>query len=474
MRCLGCMKEKKQSPVCEHCGFDENRQNQPHQLPVGTILKDQYLIGRVLGQGGFGITYLGWDLYLDTPIAIKEYYPAGSVMRECTTSLEVKNYSNDSGSEFRDDRQRFMNEAKALARFCNVPQIVQVRNFFPANNTAYIIMEYVEGVTLKDFVRKKGALSLDQALKLLVPVMNALEKIHQSGIIHRDISPDNIMLTFYGGAKLLDFGAVRDVRGVTPNGQLTQSTVAILKQGFAPMEQYQTRGALGPWTDVYAMTATLIYCLTGNIPPEAPDRLMGDDLQLEQMLPALTAAQRGAIAHGFASRTDQRTASMEALVKELTQKIQEQPVQEQPVDLEATARVRRPTSGARVAPVQPVASKERVAPMQQVDSEAVTGTLKPDQVKQAARVRVVQASDESKSNHAVKAAQQSGEDIQPIDPDATVRVRHADRLAQISAANKSAVVERKEQKTPMGGLWGILVAILVLAAFVLCSLYLFE
>ena len=237
--------------VCEHCGNDAARNNLPHQLPMGTVLREQYLIGRVLGQGGFGITYLGWDLNLDMPIAVKEYYPNSFVSRDCTQSLTVASTGGEGGAFFESARERFLREARTLAKLRNIPSIVHIHNFFGANNTAYIVMEYVEGVNLKDFIRlRAGRITVQEIFSILRPVMDALCKVHELGIVHRDISPDNIMILRDGSAKLLDFGAVREVENADVDKILTKSTEAILKHGFAPIEQYQTRGGLGPWTDV--------------------------------------------------------------------------------------------------------------------------------------------------------------------------------------------------------------------------------
>jgi len=320
-RCYGCMKEKRQ-PVCEHCGYDEKIQNASHQLPAGTVLKEQYLIGRVLGQGGFGITYLGWDMYLDIPVAIKEYYPNGAVMRESSVNMEVASCGGDIGVRFRNNKERFLREAKMLARFSQVPEIVQIRNFFLANNTAYIVMEYVEGITLKQYVQKKGGkLSIQETFGILRPVMEALCKVHKSGLVHRDISPDNIMMLPGGGAKLLDFGAVRDVGDADANKGLTKSTEAILKQGYAPIEQYQSRGSLGPWTDVYALCATIYYCLTGQVPPEAPERLLNEpELDIRSLVPELSKHQEAVLKRGMELRTEKRIASMDELCEELFRK----------------------------------------------------------------------------------------------------------------------------------------------------------
>ena len=313
-RCYGCMRLKDDQPVCPHCGYDERTQNDIHQLPTGTVLKEQYLIGRVLGQGGFGITYLAWDLYLDTPVAVKEYFPKEVVMRECSVSTNVSICTTDGETRFRNNKERFLREAKMLARFSQTPEIVQVRNFFLANNTAYIVMEYVEGITLKQYVADQGGkLSVEETMSILRPILRALAMVHKAGLIHRDISPDNIMLLPGGGAKLLDFGAVRDVASGS-----SASTEAILKRGFAPIEQYQKRGNLGPWTDVYAMSATIYYCVTGEVLLDSPDRLLEyEDLDLSKKAPQLPEYQCRALEHGLQLRTENRTASVEALYREL-------------------------------------------------------------------------------------------------------------------------------------------------------------
>ena len=315
IRCFGCMKLRPEGQPCPHCGYTDTP-NEAHQLPVGTVLKEQYLIGRVLGQGGFGITYMGWDLYLDTPVAIKEYYPYGVVTRNTQLGTEVIPLSGTVGPRFQNDKDRFMREAKMLARFAQVSQIVQVKNFFSHNGTAYIIMEFVEGITLKRHVADQGGkLDLEETLQILGPVMEALGKVHKTGLVHRDISPDNIMILPGGGVKLLDFGAVRDVgTDAAADKELTRSTEAILKQGFAPIEQYQSRGSLGPWTDVYALCATICYCITGKVPTDAPERLLGDDrLQLKEQVPSLTEYQVSVLERGMALRTDDRIGSVETL-----------------------------------------------------------------------------------------------------------------------------------------------------------------
>ncbi len=342
-RCYGCMKIKSGESVCEHCGYDEAIKNETHQLPAGTILKEQYLIGKVLGQGGFGITYLGWDIYLDIPVAIKEYFPNRTVMRDVSVSTEVVSYSGDAGVRFRNNKERFMREAKMLARFSQVPEIVQVRNFFLANNTAYIVMEYVEGINLKQEVKNNGGtLSYERTFEIVKPIIEALCKVHKAGLVHRDISPDNIMLLPDGTAKLLDFGAVRDVGEADVDTPLTQSTEAILKQGYAPIEQYQNRGSLGPWTDVYALCATIYYCLTGIVPNDAPGRLLDDEdisfegLGLEQQVVKV-------LHQGMALRAADRVRSMDELLERLETKEMPtpEPLAEEPTVLQKEEPVKK-------------------------------------------------------------------------------------------------------------------------------------
>ncbi len=327
-RCYGCMKPiPVDADCCPHCGYDNRTKNELHQLPAGTVLKEQYLIGKVLGQGGFGITYMGWDLYLEIPVAIKEYFPSGAVSRNSKESTDVISGSGEVGARFRNSRERFMREVKMLARMSDIPEIVHVKTFFLANNTAYIVMEYIKGVTLKDYVKTKGGrLTLAEALQILDPIMGALEKVHKAGLVHRDISPDNIMLLDNGTAKLLDFGAVRDVGLADPDQPITKSTEAILKQGYAPVEQYQGKGALGPWTDVYAMCATLYYCLTGSIPADAPGRVLGEEITwFGELGVSVPDGLEDLLKEGMEIRTRDRIQDMATLRKRLAELPQQEP-----------------------------------------------------------------------------------------------------------------------------------------------------
>ena len=312
--CLGCMKLKENSPVCEHCGYNENVPNYSHQLPMGTVLQGRYTVGKVLGQGGFGITYIGWDNFLDVPVAIKEFYPSSFVNRDCSVTLNVTCNGEQAESLFAYNRERFLREAKILAKLQNIPGIVKVQNLFTENNTAYIVMEYVKGIDLKHYIRMQGrVLTPQETFSVLRPIMYALQKVHEADLVHRDISPDNIMILPDGSAKLLDFGAAREVEHAEVDKELPQSTEAILKHGFAPLEQYRRRGNLGPWTDVYALCATIFYCLTGRVPNSATERILEDDNVNWRQIPGLNKQQIAALEQGMALMPKQRTRSVRDL-----------------------------------------------------------------------------------------------------------------------------------------------------------------
>ena len=243
-------------------------------LRKGTRLIGRYTIEGVLGQGGFGITYLGMDELHKKKVAIKEFFPQGIVTRNIeyedtvTVTLVGEKENYDKGKE------RFLKEAQTMAMFSKDKGIVKALDFFEINNTAYIVMEYLEGVTLKQYLRENERIDAEDLVELLVPLIEALDEIHSQGLIHRDISPDNIMVLPDGRIKLMDFGEARDY---TEFGEKSLSIV--LKPGYAPPEQYQTHGVQGPWTDIYALCATMYKCITGENPPDAIDRLVDDHLK---------------------------------------------------------------------------------------------------------------------------------------------------------------------------------------------------
>ena len=208
--CMCCFAQlTKPKGVCPKCGCDNAAvYNEAHQLECGSILAGTYLIGKVLGQGGFGITYIGWDLNLDIKVAIKEYYPEGCVTRDAHTHISVLTYAGPKEAYFQKGKERFVNEAKALAKFPGDSGVVGVRTFFYENGTAYIVMDFVEGETLKAYAQRRGGkLPAAEVLSLFQPIFRSLARVHDSGLLHRDISPDNLMLKTDGTLALLDFGA---------------------------------------------------------------------------------------------------------------------------------------------------------------------------------------------------------------------------------------------------------------------------
>lgn len=245
-----------------------------HCLRKGTRLIGRYTIEKVLGQGGFGITYLGIDELHEKKVAIKEFFPQGIVTRNIEYEDAVTVTFVGEKDNYNKGKEKFLKEARIMARFSKDEGIVKAQDFFEINNTAYIVMEYLEGITLKQYLRENERIEPEELLELFVPLIESLDEIHSQGLIHRDISPDNIMVLLGGKIKLMDFGAVRDY---TDFGE--KSLSLILKPGYAPPEQYQTHGVQGPWTDIYALCATMYKCLTGENPPDAIERVMDDNLK---------------------------------------------------------------------------------------------------------------------------------------------------------------------------------------------------
>ena len=275
--------------------FQDTGDRLPIALPSGTLLRDQFRIGRVLGAGGFGVTYLGFDELLERPVAVKEYFPRHlAVDRTETNSVEPRSAAQDKDFDF--GLQRFLQEARTLAKFEDHPNIVRVRTFFGENGTGYLVMNYYEGYTLEEYIEaQSGWLPEDEALYIIHDVLKGLEAAHDAGVLHRDIDPSNIYLTGDGRVVLLDFGAAR-----AAVGERTQTLSVMLKRGYAPHEQYHSRGEQGPWTDIYATAATLYRTLTGYKPPEAPARVMNEDLVPPiEISPSLSEEVNRAIVKGL-------------------------------------------------------------------------------------------------------------------------------------------------------------------------------
>ena len=275
-------------------------------LGEGTIVGGRYRLERVLGVGGYGITYRGMDVRLERLVAVKEYYPSFCASRFADRTNEIR--CNDGMMEaYNKGIVRFLDEAKTLVQLSNVPGVVRVNDFFQENNTAYLVMDFLDGKNLKQMADGfDGRIPAEILIPVISPVISALKQVHEKGMIHRDISPDNIMMLEDGSVRLIDFGNARDT---TDNKSMTLA----MKQGFAAPEQYRSKGQ-GTWTDVYGICATMYYCLTGKLPPQAMERLTGAPFPLpSEMGVEIPAYQEKAIMDGLELYVQRRIQNMDEL-----------------------------------------------------------------------------------------------------------------------------------------------------------------
>src|SRR5207249_3852946 len=246
----------------------------PTALPAGHALQE-YRIEKVLGVGGFGLTYLALDENLHLRVAVKEYLPADIAARASDRTIAPR--SDESAEIFDWGRRRFLDESRTLASFRH-PNIVRVMRFFEANGSAYMVMEYVEGDALPDWLKPRRPLGEAQVAALVAPLLDGLEVVHNAGYMHRDIKPGNIYIRNDGSPVLLDFGSAR---------QKNQELTAIVTPGYAPFEQYHSQGKQGPWSDIYALAGVAYWVITGNRPLEAAARVRQD-----AMAPAVQTLER--------------------------------------------------------------------------------------------------------------------------------------------------------------------------------------
>ncbi len=305
--CYNCFQQVTDpSAPCPHCGFDleENRQKFPVALRAGTVLNNRYIVGRVLGQGGFGITYVAFDTQLQAKVAVKEYMPSDMATRVEGTTVSIM--MDTRAEDFTYGAERFQEEARTLAKFIGHPNIAGVSSYFDQNDTSYFVMDYIEGVSFKSYIANNGGkVSVDETLNVMIPVLRALTAVHAEGFIHRDVTPDNIYISKDGNVKLLDFGSAR-----YSIGDKSKSLDVILKVGYAPKEQYTRRGRQGPFTDVYSCAACFYAALTGYLPPESLDRLENDTLTpVSQILPEIPEWLDKAILKGLAVQPEDRFQS---------------------------------------------------------------------------------------------------------------------------------------------------------------------
>ena len=313
-RCLRCFQNYEENKTeCPWCGFRKSLQlKEPQYLSAGIVLQNRYEIGAVVGAGGFGITYAAWDRVLEQRVAIKEYMP-GEFSTRTPGETRVSVYGGEKEEQYKNGRDKFYEESQRLAKFQDVPGIVQIYNSFEENETAYLVMEFLEGETLGERLKRDKRIPEQEAVGIILPVLQALTEVHRVGILHRDIAPNNIFLTKDGGVKLLDFGASRSVTGTH-----SKSLTVLYKEGYTPEEQYRSRGDQGTWTDVYEVAATLYKMLTGTVPPGALERRRKDTLKLpSKMGIKVTKQTEQALLNALNVEVRYRTKTADAFMQEL-------------------------------------------------------------------------------------------------------------------------------------------------------------
>lgn len=312
--CMGCMKKLNEDiRECPACGYTQGTPpKEVYHMQPETVLNGKYVVGRVLGYGGFGVTYLGWDAQLERKVAIKEYLPTDfSTRMPGETQLSV--YHGEAHDQFEAGLKRFVDEAQRLAKFNKLDGVVDIYDTFVENNTGYIVMQFLDGQTVKDVIKANGSIPYDTALEIVTTVLKTLAEVHKEGVIHRDLSPDNIFITKKNEVKLLDFGAARYATTFH-----SKSLSVILKPGYAPEEQYRSRGNQGSWSDIYALAATFYKMLTGITPDEAMERAMKDNVQPPSKLGVkISPSAENAIMNAMNVRIEERTQTAEEFLAAL-------------------------------------------------------------------------------------------------------------------------------------------------------------
>lgn len=321
-RCMGCMRLiDDNARFCPYCSYNQNEKKENDDfLSPGTVLAGRYIIGRALGSGGFGITYIAWDSMLEHTVGIKEFFPSAFVTR-AKDGVSVRLSDGKMAQQFENGRKKAIDESRCLASLSDVESVTDVYDCIEENNTAYIIMEYLDGVTLKQYLEEKVKLTFEEAIKIIMPVINSLAKVHEQNLIHRDISPDNIMLCKNSVIKILDFGSARFAKK-----ENEKTYTIVLKHGYAPIEQYSSHSAQGPWTDVYAVAATLYKMITGKRPVDSIERVNNDTLPSPKELGVrLPDYANEAIMHALCVDARYRTRNMQSFKRGLSGLEQRQP-----------------------------------------------------------------------------------------------------------------------------------------------------
>ncbi len=313
--CMSCMKEKGAAAVCPYCGWNESTPPaSPTHLVAGTILLNRYIVGKVLGQGSCGITYMGYDILHMELRAIKEYLPTLLTLRAADKLAVTLDSKPEARPAFREGYRRFIEEGEALKAFCGDAGIVHVHECIEANDTAYIIMSLIKGQPLGDYLAGlPHRMNFNDAIRLMMPVLGALSRVHHAGMLHRDVTPDNILVDDEGKAWLIDFGTARYVVA-----EKIRNPAIALTDGFAPCEQHYSLAAQGSWTDIYGAAAVLYYIMAGQAPPESLARIHRDSLiapsRLDVDIPDYAEA---ALLKALAVRANERYQRISEFVNDL-------------------------------------------------------------------------------------------------------------------------------------------------------------
>lgn len=326
IRCMGCMTEIDEEQVtCPYCGYERGTGvKEAYYLLPEKILGQKYIVGKVLGYGGFGVTYIGWDAQLGRKVAIKEYLPSDFATRSYGAE-KLTVFSGDATVQFQTGLESFISEAKRLAKFNGIPEIVDIYDCFMENDTGYIIMDFLEGETVKEILAREGKMPFEEARRIMIAVLNGLSQVHKEGIIHRDIAPDNIFINKDGKVKILDFGASRYASAIR-----SRSLSVILKPGYAPEEQYRSHGNQGPWTDIYAVGATFYRMITGIRPTESIERLADDPLKTPSQLGiAIPQSVENALMNSLNVKAENRIQDAETFCRVLQEQEKMERMQEE-------------------------------------------------------------------------------------------------------------------------------------------------
>ena len=316
--CINCFKPTGGEEVCMNCGFIQTkRPRQSCHLYPHTVLNSRYLVGKVINNGGFGVVYKAFDLNLNCIVAIKELLPTqNSMVNRLPGTLEVVPVSEERNVSFQKLKKRFLTESMELAKLSKCNSIVSVFNAFQENNTAYMVMEYLEGRTLREIIESNpnGRIEFKDAMNIVMPIMTALKTVHSNNIIHCDVSPDNIFICNNGSVKLIDFGAARFGNSVAAEKEAGNSFIT--KPGYTPPEQYSSNGNIGQHTDIYSLGAVLYKILSGRTPDESIDRIEKDNLKkLSELGVKLPLYAETAIMKALATNESARFSNMDDFIQ---------------------------------------------------------------------------------------------------------------------------------------------------------------